>query len=96
MIIISEKSFVTLSEDLQTPKKVKQGVVKFTTPALGKISGWLTLEDESGAEVANCLVTEYEHSYFVGEKLDILLTLHADFKAALEALNPSLTFTIEL
>ena len=56
MIIVSEKSFVTLSEDLQTPKKVKQGVVKFTTPALGKVSGWLTFEDESGAEVTNCLI----------------------------------------
>jgi hypothetical protein len=96
MIIISEQSFVILGEDLQTPKKVKQGVVKFTTPLIGKVSGWVTFEDELGAEITNGLVTEYDQSYFTGEKVDILLTLHTEFKAALETLNPSLTFTIEI
>lgn len=94
MIIISEKSFVLLGEDQMTGKKVKQGVVKYSTPSIGKVTGWVTFEDETGSEVTNGLITEYEQSYFVGEKVDILLTLHADFKAVLETLNPELTFTI--
>lgn len=96
MIIISEKSFVTLSEDLQTPKKVTKGIVKFTTPAMGKVSGWVTFTDETDMEICNGLVTEYEQSYFTGEKVDILTTLSDEFLLILSGLNPSLTFTIEL
>ena len=96
MIIISEQSFVILGEDLQTPKKVKQGVVKFTTPSIGKVTGWVTFEDESGAEVTNGLITEYEQSYFTGEKVDILTTLSEDFLILLSTLNPNLTITVEL
>jgi len=96
MIIISEQSFVTLSEDLQTPKKVKQGVVKFTTPSIGKVTGWVTFEDASGAEVTNGLVTEYEQSYFTGEKVDILTTLSEEFLIVLSGLNPTLTITVEI
>ena len=83
-----------LGEDQMTGKKVKQGVVKYSTPSIGKVTGWVTFEDETGSEVTNGLVTEYEQWYFVGEKVDILLTLHADFKTVLETLNPELTFTI--
>ena len=96
MIIISEQSFVILGEDLQTPKKVKQGVVKFTTPSIGKVTGWVTFEDESGTEVINGLVTEYEQSYFTGEKVDILVTLSEEFLVILSSLNPTLTITVEI
>ena len=96
MIIISEQSFVILSEDLQTPKKVKQGVVKYSTPSIGKVTGWVTFEDASGAEVVNGLVTEYEQSYFTGEKVDILTTLSEEFLVTLSTLNPTLTITVEI
>jgi hypothetical protein len=96
MIIISEQSFVILGEDLQTPKKVKQGVVKFTTPSIGKVTGWVTFEDALGTEIINGLITEYEQSYFTGEKVDILLTLSEEFLITLSTLNPSLTITVEI
>lgn len=96
MIVINEKAFVLLGEDQMTGKKVKQGVVKYSTPSIGKVTGWVTFEDETGSEVTNGLVTEYNQDYFTGEKLDILLTLHTDFKSVLETLNPDLTFTIEI
>jgi hypothetical protein len=96
MIIISEKSFVLLGEDQMTGKKVKQGIVKFTTPSIGKVTGWVTFEDESGVEVTNGLVTEYEQSYFTGEKVDILTTLSEEFLIVLSGLNPTLTITVEI
>lgn len=95
MIIISQKSFVVLGEDSMTPKKVSKGIVKFTTPAMGKVSGWVTFTDETNEEICNGLITEYEQSYFTGEKVDMLNTLSEEFKAILASLNPTLTFTIE-
>ena len=95
MIIISTKSFVVLAEDSMTPKKVSKGIVKFTTPAKGKVSGWVTFTDETNEEICNGLITEYEQSYFTGEKVDILTTLSEDFLVILSELNPTLTITIE-
>jgi hypothetical protein len=96
MIIISPKSFVALSEDSMTPKKVTKGIVKFTTPTMGKVSGWVTFTDETDMEICNGLITEYEQSYFTGEKIDILATLSEEFLVILSGLNPSLTITVEL
>jgi hypothetical protein len=96
MIIISPKSFVALSEDSMTPKKVTKGIVKFITPAMGKVSGWVTFTDETDMEICNGLITEYEQSYFTGEKVDILTTLSEEFLVILSGLNPSLTITVEL
>jgi hypothetical protein len=96
MITVNQPSFLVLGENEQTPKKVKQGVIKFQTPIKGKITSWITFEDETGNEVTNVFITEYNNDYFVGEKLDILLTLHTNFKTILEELNPNLTFTIKL
>jgi len=96
MIIISPKSFVVLSEDNMTPKKVTKGIVKFTTPAMGKVLGWVTFTDETDMEICNGLITEYEQSYFTGEKVDILTTLSEEFLVILSGLNPSLTITVEL
>lgn len=96
MIIISSKSFVALSEDSMTPKKVTKGIVKFTTPTMGKVSGWVTFTDETDMEICNGLITEYEQSYFTGEKIDILATLSEEFLVILSGLNPSLTITVEL
>lgn len=96
MIIIDKSAFVLLGEDQMTGKKVKQGVVKFSTPSIGKISGWVTFEDIDGNEVTNGLITEYNQDYFVGEKVDILATLSEEFLVTLSTLNPDLTFTIEI
>jgi len=96
MIIIDTKSFVVLSENNMTPKKVTKGIVKFTTPAMGKVSGWITFTDETDMEICNGLITEYEQSYFTGGKGDILTTLSEEFLVILSGLNPSLTITVEL
>ena len=95
MIVINQSAFIKLSEDSATPKKVKECVVKFNTPTKGKLTAWLTLYDVDGNEVCNGLITEYEQLYFVESKVDILETLHNEFKSNLEKLNQSLTFTID-
>lgn len=93
MLVINTLSFVALSESEQTPKKVKQGVVKFHTPIKGVIASWVTFEDENGNEVINALSKSYAHDFFNGK--DILATLQFEYKSELEKLNPSLTITIE-
>lgn len=93
MLVINTLSFVTLSESEQTPKKVKQGVVKFQTPSKGKVTSWVTFEDENGNEVVNALHKDYLQDDFTGK--DILATLHTSYKDELEVLNSSLTITIE-
>jgi hypothetical protein len=95
MIVINNSAFIILGDDSATPKRVKECVVKYSTPNKGKLNAWLTLNDVDGNEVCNGLITEYEQSYFVGGKIDILATLHNEFKSTLETLNQSLTFTIE-
>lgn len=93
MLIINTLSFVALSESEQTTKKAKQGVIKFQTPAKGKITSWVTFEDENGNEITNGLHREHLQDGFIGK--DILSTLHTLYKSDLEILNPSLTITIE-
>lgn len=93
MLILNMLSFVSLSESEQTHKKVKQGVVKYQTPSKGKVTSWITFEDENGNEVVNGLHKEHLQNDFLGK--DILATLHANYKSELEVLNPSLTITIE-
>ncbi len=93
MIVINNSAFITLGVDSATPKKVKQGVIKFQTPSKGKLLSWVTFEDENGNEVTNGLNREHLQDGFIGK--DILATLHTDYKSELEVLNPSLTFTIE-
>ena len=95
MIIISQKSFVVLGEDSISPNKVSKGIVKFTTPAQGKVSAWITFTDETEEEICNGLITKYEQSYFTGEKVNILTTLSNEFLLILKDLNPSLTITVE-
>lgn len=93
MILLQTPSFVVLGTDEQTPKKVKQGIVKYQTPTKGKVTSWITFEDENGNEVANGLHKEHLQDDFLSK--DILATLHANYKSELEVLNPSLTITIE-
>ena len=93
MIVFNINSFLALDTNEQTTRKVKQGVVKFQTPSKGKISSWVTFEDENGNEVTNGLHREYLQDDFIGK--DILATLHTDYKSELETLNPSLIITIE-
>lgn len=93
MLVINITSFVALSESEQTPKKIKQGVVKFQTPKKGVITSWITFEDENGNEVVNGLHKDYLQDDFSGK--DILATLHTSYKSELEILNPSLTIIIE-
>lgn len=93
MIILQTPSFVALGADEQTQKKVKQGVVKYQTPNKGKVTSWITFEDENGNEITNGLHKEHLQNDFLGK--DILATLHANYKSELEVLNPSLTITIE-
>lgn len=93
MITFNQISFIALGANEQTPKKVKQGVVKYQTPSKGKVTSWITFEDESGNEVINGLHKEHLQDDFIGK--DILSTLHISYKAELEVLNPSLTITIE-
>jgi len=93
MITLQTPSFVALGADEQTPKKVKQGVIKFQTPSKGKILSWVTFEDENGNEVVNGLHKEHLQDDFIGQ--DILSKLHSDYKSELEISNPSLTITIE-
>jgi len=59
MIVINNLAFIILGDDSATPKKVKQGVIKFQTPTKGKVSSWVTFEDENGNEVANGLHREH-------------------------------------
>ncbi len=93
MIVINNLAFIILGNDSATPNKVKQGVIKFQTPTKGKVSSWVTFEDENGNEVANGLHKEHLQDDFIGK--DILATLHSNYKSELEVLNPSLTITIE-
>lgn len=93
MIIINNSAFIILGNDSATPKKVKQGVVKFQTPTKGKVTSWVIFEDENGNEVINGLHKEHLQDDFIGK--DILATLHLSYKSELEVLNPSLTITIE-
>jgi hypothetical protein len=95
MIAINNLAFIQLSEDSATPKKVKDCLVKFSTPQKGKLTAWLTFNDVNGNEICNGLVNEYEQSYFIDDKIDILSTLHNEFISELKALNPTLTFTIK-
>lgn len=96
MIIINKSSHVYLSKNIITPEKVIKGIVKFSTPEIGKVTGWVTFLDENNSEVTNGLVTEYLQSYFTGEKVDILTALSEDFLVVLSTLNPDLTITVEL
>ena len=96
MILLNKASYVILGEDTITPKKVIKGVVKFNTPEIGKVIGWIQFLDENNSEVVNGLITEYLQTYFTGEKVDILTTLSQDFKVVLSTLNPNLTITVEL
>lgn len=93
MILLETPSYLLLDSETQTPKKVKQGIVKFQTPTKGKVTSWVTFEDENGNEVVNGLQQEHLQDDFIGK--DILATLHTDYKLELEVLNPSLTITIE-
>lgn len=93
MIIFNNLSFIALGANEQTHKKAKQCVVKFQTPTKGKVTSWVTFEDENGNEVINGLYKEYLQADFAGK--DILATLHISYKSELEVLNPSLIITIE-
>lgn len=93
MIVINILTYLALGANEQTPKKVKQGVVKYQTPSKGKLNSWITFEDENGNEVTNGLHKEHLQDDFTGK--DILAKLHSDYKSELEVLNPSLTITIE-
>lgn len=96
MIVINKASYVILGEDTITPKKVIKGIVKFSTPGIGKVTGWVQFLDENNSEVVNGLITEYNQDYFTGEKVDILTTLSEDFLVVLSTLNPDLVITVEL
>lgn len=93
MITLQTPSYLLLDSETQTPKKVKQGIVKFQTPTKGKVTSWVTFEDENGNEVINGLHKEHLQDDFIGK--DILSTLHLSYKSELEVLNPSLIITIE-
>lgn len=94
MILLNKASYVILDEDTITPKKVIKGIVKFNTPEIGKVIGWIQFLDENDSEVVNGLITEYLQTYFTGEKVDILNTLSTEFKNSLSILNPTIQFTI--
>lgn len=93
MIVFNQISFIALGANEQTHKKAKQAIVKFQTPCKGKISSWVTFEDENGIGVVNGLHKEYLQADFISK--DILATLHTSYKLELEILNPLLTITIE-
>lgn len=105
-MITFEKNFLSLTSEIQTRTKVNTLVVYFDTPSIGNIRSWLNgglIEETSEGpgliplvrETETCILQRTDTDLIFKNK-DILAELHTMFLTEISALNPDITFSIQL